>query len=61
MHKLIIIFLFSFFSFGQDLNYKVESYINQDLNINKKAPNTHYVGNAWLKRLIIADNDLNII
>ena len=37
MHKLIIIFLFSFFSFGQDLNYKVESYINQDLNINKKT------------------------
>ena len=41
MDKLIILFLFSFFSFGQDLNYKVESYINQDLNINKKAPNTH--------------------
>tara|TARA_X000000950_G_scaffold61370_1_gene74759 strand:+ start:1328 stop:1798 length:471 start_codon:yes stop_codon:yes gene_type:complete len=59
MDKLIIIFLISFFSFGQDLNYKVESYINQDLNINKKAPNTHYIGNAWLKRLIIADNDFD--
>tara|TARA_X000001036_G_C20518983_1_gene741314 strand:+ start:515 stop:985 length:471 start_codon:yes stop_codon:yes gene_type:complete len=59
MKKLIIIFFFSFISFGQDLNYNIKSFINQDLNIDKKAPNTHYIGNAWLKRLVIADKDFD--
>ncbi|MDG1023606.1 MAG: cupin domain-containing protein [Flavobacteriaceae bacterium] len=59
MKYSIIIFFVGFVSFGQDLNYKIESYLNQDLNMNKKAPNTHYIGNAWLKRLILADNDFD--
>ena len=57
MKKFIIAAFLSVVSYGQDLNYNIESFINQDLNINKKAPNTHYIGNAWLKRLIVADED----
>ena len=52
MKKFIIASFLSVVSYGQDLNYNIESFINQDLNINNKAPNTHYIGNAWLKRLL---------
>ena len=59
MKKIICIFFLSSISYGQDLNYTIESFINQDLSIDKKAPNAHYIGNAWLKRLIIADDDFD--
>ena len=59
MKKFIIASFLSVVSYGQDSNYNIKSFINQDLNINKKAPNTHYIGNAWLKRLIEADEDFD--
>ena len=57
MKKFIIASFLSVVSYGQDSNYNIKSFINQDFNINNKAPNTHYIGNAWLKRLIEADED----
>ena len=57
--KKLFFLLISNFLLAQNSDYKIESFLNQDLSINKKAPNTHYIGNAWLKRLIIADNDFD--
>ncbi|MDC1012561.1 cupin domain-containing protein [Flavobacteriaceae bacterium] len=59
MKKFIIASFLSVVSYGQDSNYNIKSFINQDLNINNKAPNTHYIGIAWLKRLIVADEDFD--
>lgn len=59
MKNFVFLFLISTYSFGQDSSYKLESFLNQDISEDKKAPNTHYTGTAWLKRLIIADEDFD--
>jgi len=41
-------------SFGQDSEYQVRSYQEQG----NLAPNTHYLGEAWLNRLLTADENL---
>ena len=41
--------------FGQNNKYTVSSYLTEGT----KAPNTHYLGEAWLNRLVSADGDLN--
>ena len=58
MKKLILLLLFvPFVSFTQD--YKLNSFKIGSLDLNDKAPNTHYIGNAWLKRLVVADEDFD--
>ncbi|ARV11569.1 cupin [Gilvibacter sp. SZ-19] len=42
-------------SFSQEQSYKISSYQEEGT----KAPNTHYLGEAWLNRLVSADGDLN--
>jgi quercetin dioxygenase-like cupin family protein len=60
MKKLLLLLLIvPSVSFGQESNYKLSSLLNEDLIIDNKAPNTHYIGNAWLKRLVIADEDFD--
>lgn len=38
--------------FAQNNNYKITSYTHLDLDPEKKAPNTHYLGSAWLQGLV---------
>ena len=59
MKEFLLLFIISIVSFGQESNYKLSSLLNDDLTIDNKAPNTHYIGNAWLKRLIVADEDFD--
>ena len=40
---------------GQNEQYSISSYQEEGT----KAPNTHYLGEAWLNRLVAADGDLN--
>ncbi|NVK86106.1 MAG: cupin domain-containing protein [Cytophagia bacterium] len=56
MRNLItIILLFtSLVAFSQTSNYSVSSY----LDMGTKAPNTHYLGEAWLNSLLQAQGDL---
>ena len=52
-----IIFLFilaSISGFSQDAEYAVSSYLTKG----SKAPNTHYIGEAWLNRIIHDDQEL---
>ena len=56
MKKAIYFLAFSI-SYGisaQDSDYFVSSYLEEGF----KAPNTHYIGEAWLNRLLQADDDL---
>lgn len=61
--KLFYTLFCTFFSMGlfaQNTDYKISSYKNLDLSIEKKAPNTHYMGSAWLKALVgHNEDDLN--
>ena len=58
MKKILFVLLFiPFVSFTQD--YKLNSFKIGNLDLNDKAPNTHYIGNAWLKRLVVADEDFD--
>jgi len=41
--------------YAQNADYSVTSYLDEGI----KAPNTHYIGEAWLNRLLNADEDLN--
>lgn len=40
---------------AQNDNYTVSSYLEEGV----KAPNTHYIGEAWLNSLLTADGDLD--
>ena len=40
--------------FGQSDEYKVTSYLEEG----NRAPNTHYIGDAWLNRLLQAEGEL---
>lgn len=52
---IIILFITPFYFFAQTSEYNVPSYLDEGF----KAPNTHYIGEAWLNRLLEADGDLN--
>ena len=52
---VIIIAILPLFSYTQNSEYSITSYLDEGT----RAPNTHYIGEAWLNRLISADGDLN--
>lgn len=56
MKNLIIVLLIlaSLSGFSQDSEYNVSSYQTEDT----KAPNTHYIGEAWLNAIIHDDTEL---
>ncbi|AZQ58065.1 cupin domain-containing protein [Maribacter sp. MJ134] len=56
MRNAIIFLLFLFVTsvFSQDTGYNVSSY----LTAGTKAPNTHYIGEAWLNAIIHDDAEL---
>ena len=49
-----LIVLFPFLLCAQTNEYTVVSYLEEGV----KAPNTHYIGEAWLKSLLASDEDL---
>jgi len=49
-----LFFLFSIAVSAQNLEYQVSSYLTEGT----KAPNTHYIGEAWLNAIIHDDEDL---
>ena len=51
---LLLILLVSFSGFSQNTKYKISSYLTEGT----KAPNTHYIGEAWLNAIIRNDSDL---
>ena len=56
--KKIIFFLFTISSsvvFAQNSDYSINSYLVEGT----KAPNTHYIGEAWLNSLLHADEEIN--
>jgi quercetin dioxygenase-like cupin family protein len=56
MKKLIrtLLIIIPFVTFAQHDNYSITSYHDEGF----KAPNTRYIGEAWLNRLLQADDDL---
>lgn len=50
----LLIMVFPFLVAAQDSTYQVSSYLNEG----RKAPNTHYIGEAWLNAIIHDDDDL---
>ena len=53
--SILCLFLLSTLSvFSQDSEYNVFSYLAEGI----KAPNTHYIGEAWLNRIIHDDTEL---
>ena len=56
MKKLITLLLFlPFYVYSQSSEYTVSSYLDEGT----KAPNTHYIGEAWLNPLLRADGEVN--
>ena len=54
--SIITLFLvLPFIGIGQNSEYNLNSYLNEGV----KAPNTHYIGEAWLNSLLRADESLN--
>ena len=56
--KKLLFFLFtisSFVVFAQNSDYSLSSYLVEGI----KAPNTHYIGEAWLNSLLRADEEIN--
>lgn len=51
---LALFILASLLGFSQDSEYKVSSYLSEGT----KAPNTHYIGEAWLNAVIHDDAEL---
>lgn len=56
MKKLafLLLTLSFFFSYAQNSGYAIISYMEEGT----KAPNTHYIGEAWLNGLVRADGEL---
>lgn len=50
----ILVFFISVSIYAQDSDYVMSSYLDEGF----KAPNTNYIGEAWLNRLLQADDDL---
>ena len=57
MKKIVIsiLLLFPVLAISQNSEYNINSYSEEGI----KAPNTHYIGEAWLNPLLRADDDLN--
>jgi quercetin dioxygenase-like cupin family protein len=56
--KTIALLLFAcipFMGIAQKTDYKISSFLTEGA----KAPNTHYIGEAWLNSLLQADDELN--
>ncbi|MEZ2413932.1 cupin domain-containing protein [Muriicola sp. E247] len=51
----VLLVIFPIFLFSQHMEYSVTSY----LEAGNKAPNTHYIGEAWLNSLLRADETFN--
>lgn len=51
----LLFLLIPFLSFSQKADYTVSSYLIEG----PKAPNTHYIGEAWLNGVLQGDADLN--
>lgn len=51
---VVLILLLPLLGFTQTPNYTITSFLVQG----NKAPNTHYLGEAWLNPLLQADNDV---
>ncbi|MBL6665709.1 MAG: cupin domain-containing protein [Flavobacteriaceae bacterium] len=51
---LALFILTSLLGFSQNSEYKISSYLTEGT----KAPNTHYIGEAWLNAIIRNDSDL---
>tara|TARA_R110002020_G_scaffold117986_1_gene269721 strand:+ start:134966 stop:135442 length:477 start_codon:yes stop_codon:yes gene_type:complete len=51
---LLLLILFSVSVFPQDSEYNVSSFLTEG----SKAPNTHYMGEAWLNAIIHDDKEL---
>ena len=55
MHTFLLLLGIPFLGFSQTAGYTVASYHDAGM----KAPNTHYLGEAWLNALVRADADLS--
>tara|TARA_R110001606_G_scaffold397321_1_gene573463 strand:+ start:1504 stop:1980 length:477 start_codon:yes stop_codon:yes gene_type:complete len=54
-YSIFALFIFASISgFSQDSEYNVSSYLTEG----RKAPNTHYIGEAWLNAIIHDDTEL---
>ena len=52
---VLLFLLIPFISFSQKADYIVSSYLTEG----PKAPNTHYIGEAWLNGVLQGDAELN--
>jgi quercetin dioxygenase-like cupin family protein len=53
---LVILFLLlPLLNYAQNSGYSITSYLDEG----SRAPNTHYIGEAWLNRILSAEGDLN--
>lgn len=55
MHTFLLLLGIPFLGFSQTAGYTAASYLDAGM----KAPNTHYIGEAWLNGLVRADADLS--
>ena len=56
--KTIALFLLAcipFIGIAQTSDYKISSFLTEG----PKAPNTHYIGEAWLNSVLQADDEIN--
>ncbi len=51
----ILLLIFPLLVYSQNSEYNINSYLEEGV----KAPNTHYIGEAWLNPLFRADDDLS--
>ena len=51
----LLLVVLPFIGFAQSSEYNVTSFKDKGV----KAPNTHYIGEAWLNPLVRSDNELN--
>ena len=60
MKKILLLFILTtLITFAQGAEYNIKSFLNPSVELSEKAPNTYYLGNAWLNCLIPADDDFN--
>ena len=52
---LLLLFFAPFFAYTQSAPYSVTSFLQEG----PLAPNTHYIGEAWLSNVLQGDNELN--
>lgn len=53
--SVFLFFLGPLSIYGQAVDYSISSYLDEGV----KAPNTHYLGEAWLKRLLTTEDGLD--